>query len=132
MNTATVDVLVVDDEEDVRASVADVLRSAGFTVEEAEDGLVALALLERLTVGAMVLDLSMPRCDGVEVIDRLASPPPILIVSARQVSDVDRIRVEPKITAYLKKPVSPARLIEQVRAAIDRGGPHEAGRRTPD
>ncbi|MHB8439510.1 MAG: response regulator, partial [Acidimicrobiales bacterium] len=54
------DVLVVDDHEAIRTSVAELLRSAGYEVMEAENGARALELLGEHTFGAMVLDLRMP------------------------------------------------------------------------
>lgn len=117
-----VDVLLVDDEADVRASSADILRDAGFSVDEAQDGLEALAHLRRHRVGAVVLDVSMPRCDGIEVVARLDDPPPILIVSARAVDDGARARVDGKVWTYLSKPVPPARLVELVTEALKVGG----------
>ena len=63
--TAHADVLVVEDEPDVRGSVADILRGAGYDVEEACDGIEALDMLAHNRVGAVLLDVRMPRCDGI-------------------------------------------------------------------
>lgn len=116
------DVLVVDDEVDVRSSVTDILRTAGYEVAEARDGFEALELLRQERVGVILLDVSMPRCGGVEMVAALEDPPPILVVSARNLDDDDNARIGDKITAFLKKPVPPIRLLEQVRAVLHHEG----------
>lgn len=112
------DVLVVDDEPDVRTSVADILRDAGYEVEEAADGEEALAVLRRHPVGAMVLDLVMPRRDGMSLMAALDHPPPTLVVSAHR-PDPDKLRLlGAKVAAVLEKPVPPRQLIDRVAALL--------------
>jgi DNA-binding response OmpR family regulator len=113
-----VDVLVVDDDEAVRASLADILRTSGFTVEVAEDGDVALTLLDQLVVKMIVLDLRMPHRDGFSVLDELDDPPPIVLTSAFSVDNEMRKRVGAKVTAYMQKPVSPHRLLPIVAGIV--------------
>jgi len=117
----TADVLVVDDEPAVRISEADVLRSAGYEVVEAADGLEALEVLRSESVRAVVLDVSMPRCDGISLLDSLADPPPTVLVTARTLADSDLRRVAGKVDAVLTKPVPPGQLVEHVRMVL-RGG----------
>ncbi|HLX88917.1 MAG TPA: response regulator [Acidimicrobiales bacterium] len=117
----TADVLVVDDELPVRTSEAEVLRSAGYAVLEAADGLEALEILRSEVVGAVVLDMGMPRCDGMCFLAALDDPPPTVIVSARTLADTDLENVAGKVDAVLTKPVPPWRLIEQVRAVLQGG-----------
>ena len=113
-----VDVLVVDDHEAIRSSVADLLRSAGYSVLEAEDGEQALDLLAKNEVGAMVLDLRMPGVGGLGVLETLESPPPIIITSAFALDMDEQQRVDSKIFVQLVKPFHPRRLIEAVASAI--------------
>lgn len=81
-------VLVVDDDEEARECVAEVLRDEGFEVETAADGCEALEFVARSPPPrALVLDLSMPRMDGREVLKRLkahesSADIPVCIVSA--------------------------------------------------
>lgn len=110
-------VLVVDDSERLRQSLAAGLRSQGMAVETAGDGVEALALLDSLPFDVIVLDLVMPRMDGVRVLRELKprrSKPRILVLSARDhVSD----RVEALDLGaddYLLKPFA----FEEVRARI--------------
>ncbi|HML01028.1 MAG TPA: response regulator [Acidimicrobiales bacterium] len=113
-----VDVLVVDDHEAIRASVADLLQTAGYSVAEASDGASALQVLASRKVGAMVLDLRMPGIDGLKVLDMLDDPPPVIITSAFTLDDDDQQRVDPKIFVQLVKPFHPRRLIDAVASAI--------------
>lgn len=65
-------VLIVEDDEDAREAVAEVLRDEGFEVVTAEDGLVALEVLSRNPPpAAVVLDLSLPRMGGLELLERV-------------------------------------------------------------
>jgi len=84
-------VLVVDDSERVRKTLATGLRAHGMAVETAADGAEALAMLNGLRFDIVVLDLMMPRLDGTQVLKALkgrAEKPRILVLSARdQVQD---------------------------------------------
>lgn len=111
-----VDVLVVDDHDDLRRSVIDILGQSGYTTAEAEDGLVALEVLQQTDVGVMIVDIRMPRLDGVGLIDALDHPPPIILVSAH--SREEASRVEAKIARYLQKPIQPRTLLEAVGRAL--------------
>lgn len=123
MNCVTeVDVLVVDDHEAIRTSVAELLRTAGYSVIEAKDGEQALQALSDHTVGAMVLDLRMPGVDGLKVLETVADPPPVIITSAFTLELDEHQRVDEKIFLQLVKPFHPRRLIEAVASAIGRPG----------
>lgn len=112
-----VDVLVVDDDEDIRSSYAEILRGAGYTVAEAADGFVALEHLWSAPVRAMVLDAVMPVLDGLQLLDRLDDPPPVVLVTAREYDKAIMAR-RSKISLYLQKPISPRILLEALERAI--------------
>ena len=116
--TGEAPVLVVDDEPDVRTSVADILRDAGYEVEEAADGDEALAVLARGEVSAMLLDLVMPRCDGIAVMDALPDPPPVLVISAHRIDASARNKLGPKVVDFLEKPVPPRELLARVASLV--------------
>ncbi len=116
--TGETDVLVVDDEPDVRSSVADILRQAGYRVQEAADGNEALDVLARERVGAVLLDMVMPRCDGMAVMDALDDPPPVVVVSARRVEAAARTKLGAKVVDYLEKPVRPEVLLGRVATIV--------------
>ena len=111
-------VLVVDDKEAVRASVAEVLRTVGYTVTSSGDGLDALRLLGTIRFDALVLDLRLPRLGGAELLDRLPQPPPTVVLSAVQMSSADIGQVGPAVIAQLRKPVAPQLLVDVVAAAV--------------
>jgi CheY-like chemotaxis protein len=80
-------ILVVDDDDDFRAALCEVLQQAGYPVVEAGSGEEALLRLEEETPGLVLLDLKMPGIDGWGVIERMRAdarwaPVPVLILSA--------------------------------------------------
>ena len=83
-------ILLVEDDPDIRDGIADILRGAGKTVVEAEDGQDALDKLEQVDRPCLILlDLRMPRMDGFEFLRRLNEHPdapdfPVLVLCARQ------------------------------------------------
>jgi two-component system chemotaxis response regulator CheY len=119
--TARADVLVVDDEADVRHSAGEVLRTSGFSVEEAEDGAVALELLDKNRYGLVVLDIRMPHLDGVSLIEALVDPPPVVVHSAFALSAEERVRLGAKVVRHLRKPVSPQELLDAVHDVLGAG-----------
>lgn len=77
-------ILLVDDEEAIRETLADCLDSAGHVVEQAASGKSALELLEGKTYDLIVMDVFMPEMDGIELIQRLgqrATYPPVITIS---------------------------------------------------
>jgi CheY-like chemotaxis protein len=112
------DVLVVDDDGDVRWTVAEILRSSGFSVAEAEDGEVALDLLTTGTYRMVLLDLRMPRRDGVSLIEAVGDVPPVIVHSAYSLDAGDRDRLGARVVDYLHKPVSPQKLLRAVEAVL--------------
>ena len=121
-------VLVVDDSERVRKTLATGLRAHGMAVETAADGAEALTLLNGLPFDVTVLDLMMPRVDGTQVLQALKSKsakPRILVLSARdQVQDrVDALNLG--ADDYLVKPFAfeelLARLLALGRRSFERG-----------
>lgn len=122
MNSTGDKILLADDDGGVRSTAAEILRMAGYDVIEAEDGLVALELLETNQVTVLVLDVLMPRRDGIAVLEALDAPPVTVIASAFSVDPEVRDRLGDKVFTYLKKPVPPAQLLEVVEAAVTHAG----------
>ena len=78
-------ILIIDDDADLRAGIAETITDLGHTPLEAEDGPTGLALLEHTPIDAVLLDLRMPGLDGIEVLRRIRSrpaPPPVVILTA--------------------------------------------------
>ena len=117
-----VDILVVDDDGALRSTWAAILRGSGYRVAVAEDGDVALRVLGQRAVGLVLLDLRMPRRDGLSVLGELRAPQLVVLVSAHALDDATRAEVDAKIVTFLEKPVPPNLLLETVSASLGPGG----------
>jgi two-component system response regulator MprA len=118
-------ILVVDDERAVRESIDRALRLEGYEVIQAADGAEALGSVAGQAPDAMVLDLMMPRVDGLEVCRQLRSEGdrlPILVLTARD-SVSDRVRgLDAGADDYLVKPFALDELLARLRALLRRSG----------
>ena len=115
-------VLVADDNAGIRDTTAAILRTVGYTVTEASDGEAALEELAQQTFDVALLDVRMPRGDGISVVELLKSvpsPPVIVMVSAYECDGQMREHLDPRVFKYLKKPVPPKELIKAVGQALD-------------
>ncbi|MFJ4656715.1 response regulator transcription factor [Nocardia sp. NPDC088792] len=116
-------VLVVDDDEDVLASVERGLRLSGFKVVIARDGAEALRSVTEQSPDAIVLDMNMPVLDGAGVVTALramGNEVPICVLSARSSVD-DRIAgLESGADDYLVKPFVLAELVARIKALLRR------------
>jgi two-component system OmpR family response regulator len=115
-------VLIVDDEKRIREVVEYALQKDGFRVSSADEGLAALAAIERDPPDLVVLDVMLPGLDGLSVCRKIRSvrQTPILFLSART-DEVDRIvGLELGGDDYLLKPFSPRELVARVRAVLRR------------
>ncbi|PWI57287.1 response regulator transcription factor [Sulfoacidibacillus thermotolerans] len=116
-------VLVVDDEEAIRTLVEYNLRMAGYEVETAEEGFMALELIAKGDYDLLVLDLMLPGVDGLELCKRLRqtnSKIPIIMLTARG-EEIDRVLgLEMGADDYVTKPFSPRELVARVRAVLRR------------
>jgi CheY-like chemotaxis protein len=120
MRWAQADILVVDDDDDVRASMAAVLRSVGYRVVEASDGQSALDVLVGTNVAVVLLDLHMSPRDGIWLLEHMEAPPVVVVVSAFAMYDESSVRAQfsNRVAAFLRKPVAPPKLIEATRKAF--------------
>jgi two-component system, OmpR family, alkaline phosphatase synthesis response regulator PhoP len=115
-------VLVVEDEPRIADLVRDYLEHAGFAVLVAGDGAGGLALARARRPDAVVLDLGLPKVDGLDVVRTLRrdSSVPIVILTARG-DESDRIAgLELGADDYVVKPFSPRELVARVRAVLRR------------
>lgn len=118
-------VLVVDDEPDIRELVRYNLEMRGYRVEEAADGAKAVELTRQLQPVLIILDLMLPKIDGLEVCRLLKADPvtchiPIIMLTALG-SEVDKIvGLELGADDYVTKPFSPRELVARVGAVLRR------------
>ncbi len=116
-------VLVVDDEPVLRESLARSLRFEGYTVSTARDGVEALEVLPDVRPDALVLDVVMPRLDGIETCRRMRASgdrTPILVLTARDAVN-DRVRgLDAGADDYLVKPFAREELLARLRAVLRR------------
>ena len=115
-------ILVVEDERQIAQIAIDYLRRAGFAVLSAADGEGAIALTRERHPDLVVLDLGLPRLDGLEVARtlRAESNVPIIMLTAR-VDEDDRLRgLELGADDYITKPFSPRELVARVQAVLRR------------
>jgi two-component system, OmpR family, response regulator len=115
-------VLIVDDDPGIRTVLRIALERAGFAVDEAADGTAALARAAAVPPDLIVLDVSMPGPDGIEVCRTLrrSSAVPVLFLSSRD-EEIDRILgLEIGGDDYVTKPFSPRELVARIRAVLRR------------
>ena len=119
-------ILVVDDDQAVRDSLTRSLQYSGYEVSSASDGLEALAKLSALRPDAVVMDIMMPRLDGLETTRMLRSTGndvPILILTARDAVD-DRVDgLDAGADDYMVKPFALDELLARLRALTRRSRP---------
>src|SRR4051794_29583475 len=123
-------VVVVEDEPAIRRGVGDALRASGYDVVEAADGARGLEEAVRLGVDLVLLDLLLPRRDGLEVlaeVRKVRPTLPIIILTARGTED-DRVRgLKMGADDYIVKPFSARELLARIEAVRRRalGAPPE-------
>jgi DNA-binding response OmpR family regulator len=118
-------VLVAEDDEDIRELVVFRLQQAGYTVIPAEDGQVALELARERKPQLAVLDVMMPKLDGIELTRSLRSDPElgemsiILLTASVQEAAVAK-GFEAGADDYIRKPFSPPELLARIQAVLAR------------
>jgi DNA-binding response OmpR family regulator len=122
--------LVVEDEPDIRADLVRALEAAGFTVDGVGDGQTAWYQGDVEDYDAVILDLGLPRLDGLSVLRRWRSAErsfPVIVVSARGDWTEKVEGIEAGADDYLAKPFQMGELVARVRGLVRRG----AGKLTP-
>ena len=117
-------ILVVEDDLSLSDVIAFTLRRAGFEILTAYDGLAALTTWEQQRPDLLVLDLNLPKLDGLDVCRRvrLIDKTPIIMLSARSGDEAVVKGLELGADDYIVKPFSPSQLVARVRAVLRRAG----------
>ncbi|WP_289001937.1 ANTAR domain-containing response regulator [uncultured Megasphaera sp.] len=114
-------VVIGDDESIIRMDLAEMLEDAGHqVVGEAADGVEALALVRRENPDIVILDIKMPRLDGIHAARMIAHEQlaPVLLLTAYSQKDIIDKATDSGVLGYLVKPVSPTNLFPAIEVAI--------------
>jgi CheY-like chemotaxis protein len=118
-------ILVVDDEEMIRALARRALELFGYDVVEAEDGVAALRAVQQdedRRIAVVVADVVMPRMDGRELSERIRASHPdlsVLFMSGHTGDELARRRLLDPTVPFLQKPFHPDELVSQVQKLLD-------------
>jgi two-component system cell cycle response regulator DivK len=116
-------ILVVEDQEDNRQILRDLLRNAGYELVEAENGEEAIAAVIRRLPDLILMDIQLPIMDGYEATRRIRTNPglksvPIIAVTSYALAGDEEKALAAGCDGYICKPYSPRDLLAKVRAYL--------------
>lgn len=115
-------ILIVDDDDEIRKVVSIYLKNEGYEVIEAEDGYTALDFVKKNSVDLVLLDIMMPQINGIELCNEIRKNyiMPIIFISAKD-GEIDKILgLYSGAEDYITKPFSPVELIARVKSQLRR------------
>lgn len=120
-----ISVLVIDDEEDYRIIIQEVLRGAGMDVRLAKDGEEGLRMLKEAATDIVLVDWMMPRLDGEQFCRAMRAEPkfkdlPVLMLTVKQTADEELEALHFGVDDFVVKPFRAPELLARVRAALRR------------
>ena len=116
-------ILIVDDEASIRRTLKDILEFEKYKVDEAGDGLDALAKLKKDNYDVVIMDIKMPKMDGLEALERvaiLAPDTPVVMISGHGNIETAVEAVKKGAFDYIAKPPDLNRLLITIRNAMDK------------
>ena len=116
-------VLIIDDDKNIRFVFSEILRSAGYTPHEAKNAAEAFEILDKEYIDIAIVDIMMPGIDGYEFTKQLRDCNmefPILMVSAKQLPEDRKIGFLAGIDDFMSKPVDPDELLLHIKALLRR------------
>ena len=124
-------IALVDDDQNILTSVSMALEAEGFKVSTYVDGMEALDGLDRQPVDLAILDIKMPRLDGMELLKRLRQKGdlPVIFLTSKDDEIDEMLGLRMGADDYIKKPFSQRLLIERIRAVLRR---HDLVNAEPD
>jgi len=117
-------ILVVDDDEDIRSLLRELLHRAGYQVDDAPNGRAALRQLFEAPPALVLLDVSMPELDGYQTLERIRdlSDVPVIMLTART-QELERVRgLASGADDYVSKPFGRQELLARIQALLRRTG----------
>jgi two-component system, cell cycle response regulator DivK len=120
-------ILVVEDQEDNRRIIRDLLTSAGYDMIEAVDGEAGVRLAETERPDLILMDIQLPLLDGHEATRRIKQDPelrhiPIIVVTSYALSGDDAKAIAAGCDGYVAKPFSPRQLLATIRKFLGEAG----------
>ncbi|MFJ7737636.1 response regulator transcription factor [Lysinibacillus sp. NPDC097287] len=115
-------ILIVDDDKEIRNLIAVYLENEGMQTQKAEDAIEALKMLEENEFDLIILDIMMPKMDGIQACMKIREERsmPIIMLSAKS-EDMDKIKgLASGADDYLSKPFNPLELIARVKSQLRR------------
>lgn len=116
-------ILIVDDEQNIRRTLKEILEFEQYEVDEASDGLDCLARLKQQKYDVVILDIKMPKMDGMEALERiqiLAPDTPVVMISGHANIDTAVEAVKKGAFDFISKPPDLNRLLITIRNAMDK------------
>ncbi|GDX48388.1 MAG: sigma-54 dependent transcriptional regulator [Bacteroidetes bacterium] len=116
-------ILIVDDEKSIRKTLREILEYESYHVDEAQDGAEGLQMIKDGDYDCVLLDIKMPKMDGMEVLDKLMqqhTDVPVIMVSGHGTIDTAVEAVKKGAYDFVSKPMDLNRLLITVRNALDK------------
>ena len=115
-------ILIVEDDKEIRDGIEIFLKSQGYQVHKAADGVEGLALMERMEIHLAIVDIMMPRMDGVTMTMRLREKYdfPVIMLSAKSEETDKVIGLNIGADDYVTKPFTPLELMARVNSQLRR------------
>jgi len=116
-------ILVIDDSKTIRNLLSYILRSRGYEVERAPDGLVALEMIFTGSFDLVITDINMPRMDGLKLIRSIREEQsyrflPIIVLTTESKEEDRRLGIKAGANIYLVKPSDPETLVANVNMLL--------------
>lgn len=123
MSKANAKVLIVDDEKSIRRTLREILEFQDYHVEEAADGMECVVKIKQNTYDVIILDIKMPKMDGLEALERIQEISPetaVIMISGHGTIDTAVEAVKKGAFDFIAKPPDLNRLLITIRNALDK------------
>lgn len=115
-------ILILEDQQTMREILAEYIKTAGYTVYEAEDGQQAIDILDKEDISLAVLDIMVPKINGIDVLKHIHAtrPIPTIMLTALEDEQMQITAFNAMADDYVIKPASPIILIKRIEAILRR------------